>query len=474
MSTAATAYDNIKISPYQLSHLQKLTITQAVNEHARLRLTGIVPEEQKDSYVAATEAGTSIQVSQTAEDGSETVLFHGKVLHIEVKAVRDIYYLEVEAVSPTYDMDLKLHSRSFQNKGMAFSALLQQVMSAYGGSDGVDLASGGASIGGFTIQYQETDWQFLMRMASRYQAGLLPSASQGTAKLTVGVSEGDDRGQLENFHYRASKRIADYRIAAQNGGYDVDENDFIDYEVETYQALELGSRITFKGRSLFVREAYTEMADGLLKHRYRFCSKKGLVSRRLYNEKLIGASVSGRVIAVSRDQVQIHLDIDKSQSKQEACWFPYSSVYTAEGNSGWYCMPEIGDVVRLYFPGRKEEEGIAISSVRQDSEEGETNKLGNPDIKYFRTASGKELMMSPSEIVITGKDGEVFIRLNDSDGIEIFSKKEIKLISKEDITMNSEKKIVISAKEEISMSCKESNLKMDGSTILSGQETKTN
>ncbi|MCR8998468.1 hypothetical protein NW825_26900, partial [Brevibacillus laterosporus] len=62
-------------------------------------------------------------------------------------------------------------------------------------------------------------------------------------------------------------------------------------------------------------------------------------------------------------------------------------------------------------------------------------------------------LMSPSEIVITAKDGEIFIRLNDQDGIQILSKKKIKIISEEDIMMDSEKKVIISAKEEINITC---------------------
>ena len=30
--------------------------------------------------------------------------------------------------------------------------------------------------------------------------------------------------------------------------------------------------------------------------------------------------------------------------------FPYATVYSTPDGTGWYCMPEIGDAVRLYFP----------------------------------------------------------------------------------------------------------------------------
>lgn len=82
--------------------------------------------------------------------------------------------------------------------------------------------------------------------------------------------------------------------------------------------------------------------------------------------------------------------------------------------------------------------------------------------------------MSPTEVVITAQDGDIFIRLNEANGIEIFSKKEIKLISEADISVNASKKILLSAEEEISLQCKESKITMNGSVQIFGKEVKAN
>ncbi len=475
MSSSVTAYHNLLVKPYDLAHLLELTISKKVNEHDRLRFTGIVPQELKDRYVEMTDPDTQIEVRQVSENGSSIPLFTGKVLNIEVKAVRDIYYMEVEAISHSYDLDVKRKSRSFQNLNMSYSALVQQVVSDYTDVDVMDLASKGAKLGTFTIQYQETDWQFLKRMASRFHTGLVSACGAGKPKFYFGVPDGGSKGNIEDFNYTVKKRMSTYRVSSENYIPGIDENEFIYYQVETDKVLEIGNRVSFKGKNLYVSEVFTKMKEGLLKHSYTFCSQKGMSQNTIYHTGIVGASVQGRVIKVAKDNVKVHLEIDKEQSVGEAYWFPYSSVYTAEGHSGWYCMPELGDHVRVYFPSSKEEDAIALSSVRKNSEEGETNKLGNPDIKYFRTAAGKELMMSPNEILISAKDNQILIRLNDSDGIQIFSNKKIKVISQEDIMLDSQKKIVITAKEEINMTCKESNIKMaDGNISITGKEVKTN
>ena len=61
--------------------------------------------------------------------------------------------------------------------------------------------------------------------------------------------------------------------------------------------------------------------------------------------------------------VKINLEIDGNQDEGTARWFPYSTVYSSPDGTGWYCMPEVGDAIRLYFPDNEEKNAYAISSV---------------------------------------------------------------------------------------------------------------
>ncbi|ANY67512.1 hypothetical protein BBD42_14295 [Paenibacillus sp. BIHB 4019] len=475
MSTNIIAPHNVQIAPFELVHMLSLSVEKKINEHAKLVFTGIVSEDLKDSYVEMTDSETQVEVSQKDEEGGLSPLFYGLVQRIEVKAVRDVYVLKVEALSHTCQLDLEKHTRSYQDTGMTYKALIDQMAASYPGMDVLDTATQGASLGKFTLQYQETDWAFLKRMASRFQAGLMPSAMFNSPKVFLGTPDGDAAGKLADMPYSVRKDVLHYRRMCKIGMQGVTEQDFIFYEIETTQwLLDLGQCITFKKQQLYVCEMHSQWKEGMLSHRYLLCSGKGLSQPPLYAAALTGASLQGKVLAIAKDTVQIHLDIDEKQDAGKAYWFPYSSVYTAEGGTGWYCMPEKGDQVRVYFPSGKEENGIASSSVRQNVEEGEHNKLGNPDHKFFRTPAGKELKMTPEEIIITGKDGEVFIRLSDEGGIEIISKKKITIKAEEDIAIDSQQKVLISAKDEISLTCKESLIKMDGNTTIKGKELKTN
>ncbi|MGD8399512.1 MAG: phage baseplate assembly protein V [Bacillota bacterium] len=473
MILPSLGYEAIQIAPFQVKELKDLQIVRKINEHTRLTFTGIIPAAQKNSYLDSADAKTQVEVT-LAGNGQSITFFKGPATKVQVKTVRDIYYLEVEALSHTYDLDIMVKNRSFQNGALTYTDMFQKVIATYPGADLKDTASRGATLDTFAIQYRLTDWQYLKQKASLFHAGLIPADTAAKPQFYIGVPEGDSQGDLDNFHYSVRKNIGRFRIAAENYQSSLQESDFVSYEVETGQILKLGDQINFKGKSLYVAEAISLMEQGLLKHRYRLTPKGGLSQETIYNPALTGASVPGKVLAVARDNVRVHLEIDLEQKETEAYWFPYTSVYTAEGNSGWYCMPEVGDSVRVYFPGPGETNAAAVGSIRQDSNDGQNNKVGNPDVKYFRTKSGKELMFSPSEIVITGKDGEVFVRLNDQEGIEIYSKQGLKLTSQKDLTLESAQKITITAGQEIAMECGESNLKMDGTTSIKGYEIKSN
>jgi phage gp45-like len=59
-------------------------------------------------------------------------------------------------------------------------------------------------------------------------------------------------------------------------------------------------------------------------------------------------------------------------------------------------------------------------------------------------------MFSDQEILITGKDGELLVRLNETDGIEILSPQAVTVTAKKDVTINSEEgKVAISAAAEL-------------------------
>jgi hypothetical protein len=409
-------------------------------------------------------------VCQKTGAGKKESLFMGLTANIGIKVVRDIYYLEVEGVSHTEKLDIKLRDRSFQDKDMKYSQLLKEVISAYPGGDIQDNISKGKTLSQFTLQRNETDWQFLMRLASRFNTVLIPDDLVDKPRLSFGLPEGKGSDAIlpDGLPYRIGKSLSDYSDLSANYLESITETDFTFFVVETGQYYPLGFKVKFRDIRLVVAQFTAEMKSGNFLYEYLLFPTSGLKQKPILNRQITGAALEGKVIDTAKDTVRVHLDIDKNQEKSKAWWFPYSSFYTAEGNSGFYCMPQQGDV-QVYFPTGREEEGFVMNSVRKDKQS--CAKIQNPDVKYFGTNHGKELMMSGGELSLTAKntkEGKIQIKLNDDDGIEIRSDNEISLSARKDMVFDLDQKVSIKAKDEVQLVCGDSSIDMDGVTHFKG------
>jgi hypothetical protein len=460
-------YGNIElVSPYEVQHLNEIKIVKKVNDHAKLYVTGVIPEEQQDFSIDMASRTDTVKVNQMENGSIVRTLFSGPVSHIGIRAVRGIYYMELEARSHTCSMDVKRKSRSFQNKTMRYTHLIEAILAKYPGSDSIDMATESSEIRKCIIQYEETDWQFLKRMASHFGTVLIPEATADAPKFWFGMPEGRP-GELWEHPYSVKKTLPLYMETTENGYAEgLNENDFLSYQVESEAYFNLGDRVIYKGKEWVIAGSTAVMKNGTLTYEYILASEKGIRQNLILNDLIAGASLEGKIIDVAKDTVKIHLDIDETQDKNEACWFPYSTPYTAEGNSGWYCMPELGDTVKLYIPGSREEEAVAIRSIRRG--EDRSPKVEDPAIKYWGTPHGKEMRLGEQELTLSAKEEGIFLKLHEEDGIEIHSEKPIVFTSEKDLKIDVNKKLDIQAKEAIYMVCGASSMMLDGITDIQG------
>jgi hypothetical protein len=464
-SKTTIAYGNIKIkSPYNIKTILNLRMEQRINDHSKIYISGIISDENKEKYVEQATIKDVIEVTQTDDNSATTKLFKGIVIEIEIKAARGIYYIELVGASSTFDMDVKLKRRSFQDKDMPYTDLVKKVIAEYPG-DSIDMAAKGEKLKNFIIQYDETDWEFLKRMASHFNTGLVADHLSDKPKFWFGIPSGGSKGDLKEFNYNVSKKVEDYRQLSENKVVGIDAGDFTYFEVETDKVLNIGDTVTFNSINLYVSSSISYIENSVLRNTYFLTPKKGLTQDLMLNSKACKKAVEGKVIEVKEDNVRVHLDIDKEQQKDKAYWFPYATTHTSEGNTGWYCMPELEDRVKLYFPTDREEEGIVVDSIRRRTKGGD--KIGKPEEKYFRTKFKKENKYTEKELAFSAKDEKVLISLHEDKGIEILTDSELKIKCDNDLIINADK-INLEAAKGIDVVCNASSIKMDGKTDIKG------
>jgi hypothetical protein len=475
------AYHNIivQLGGRLLPELRELKIIRKFNEHAQLRLTTLLPEGEAADFLESVGAQTAVEV-KLADSEASRILFCGPVTALTVKAARDVYTLEIAAGSHTCDLDVAKTDRSFQNPALTYKSLVKTVIGTTTGADCiVNPRIADQKIGRFILQYRETDWQLLKRVASALGTGLIADAAAGGPKFWFGLPENDSRIVTAgvHYHYQVRKKLHSYREIEARQPSRALEDDFVNYEVELDEILRVGARLRFQNKSLMVTEAITELKQGDLKHRYCLTPEKGFLQNPAYNRLIAGLTLEGKVIEVEEDRVKLQLRIDGNQTPSEACWFSYASGFTSEGNTGWYCMPELSDWAKLYFPACREEEAYVISSVRRKERSGK--RLQDPEIKRFRTVNGmaeadafaKEMLFKRDQLHITlsGKDDNVLmIQIDDQKGVTVASGKELAIAAKRDININTGQKLRITAGEAIELQCRDSRIALNDLVEVEG------
>ncbi|OXM85378.1 contractile injection system protein, VgrG/Pvc8 family [Paenibacillus rigui] len=462
MSEKVHTYANLAVLPYEFESLLDFELVQQAGEHTRLRLSGIVPEEKLDQYVERADDEERIQVSVQDEERS-IVLFEGVVTQLSVRAVRGVRTLTVEANSSTVLLDMKKRTRSFQNTGLLYSDLFAGLIAEYPQADVSDTASQGKSIGGLLVQYQETDWQFVRRLASHFHAPLVPIGTQTGVKFAAGLPDSGEPQTLEAYNYTIKKDLEEYKRKSGGGIDDWSEQDSISYEVSSSKIIGLGSPVQFLQRTLYVFRVESRIEGGVLNHHYVLKERDGFRIPTEFAYALAGASLFGKITGVAKDQVRVGLHIDGGRGGE--IWFPYSTVYSSPDGSGWYCMPEVGDEVRLYFPDAQEKHAFAASSV--DTASSDPAKRSNPEVKSISTKYGKQIVFQPGSVEIIGS-GKLLMRLTDEGGIEINSDKKIVLSAEDDIEITGGAKVLIQGEEGVNLKQANASLDINEEVTISG------
>ena len=147
-----------------------------------------------------------------------------------------------------------------------------------------------------------------------------------------------------------------------------------------------------------------------------------------------------------------------------SCWYSFSTVYSSADGTGWYCMPEIGDTVRLYFPTSKEQEAYVVSAYHESG----ASLRKHPECKFWRNKEGKEIQLSPERILLTNNDG-TYIELSDDNGIEIVSESSVTVKSGGSLSItSSNSSIEMSAPKKIRLKQGDTEMNLGGDIGMQG------
>lgn len=475
MEDYAVTYEQIVLNAYQTEHILTLEIDESINSHGKLHMTAIVPEELSEQYVYNTTPMTPVTLSYLNENNNMETLCRGIVTNIQINCQGNVYQMDLMVKGKTYAMDIIKRSRSFQNISMTIHQLIREVMLGYDNSDCI-IQIPDEPIGKLVVQYQETDWEFLVRFASHYGAVVIPDMISEKLALFVGVPKEGDLYTVNPCQYNLIKQVGEYLNIKENRWSNALEADFTVFQIWDYRIFRVGNQIDLNGIYLTVQSVQRVLSDGILKNQYELKPKNGLRGLELYNETIVGASITGQVTKISRDKVMVQLEID--ESNRSAYWFPYSTMSASPDGSGWYCMPEKGDRVRVYFPTNQEADAYAVSSISGyiPQPEDVEDPMGNPNVKYLKTKEDQAIQFTEDGIIINSGSGQATIFLGNSGELTIYGNTDVNVTAQNTLSLLSKGLLLVGATDSISLKKgegsnitmnKEGNIKISGKKIYS-------
>lgn len=359
--------ERIRVTPFVLEQVLACDIIKKINDHGRASVKGYIPPDREQEYMDMVSQGLAARIEAVGGNGESRVIFSGIVEEGRVRHMGGTLMMELDLVTHTYLMDLNPAIRAFQGPGLPYRRIFETIAGAYPGGACMMAEGEGTVAEDLVVQYEETDWEFLKRMASHLQTVMLPDFQAGGMKCYAGLPGWPGTASMDAVSYATCKLVGDYRYKKQNRVEGLEEGDELCYRVQGLEVLELGEQASFQGRVLCVAEAESHLDGHQLRSTYLLKPKAGFRVPKEYNGKAVGASLDGIVAGIEGAEVKVRLNADAAAG--EGRWFPFSTVYSSPDGSGWYCMPEEGDEVRLYFPTFKEKHAYVVNAVHLPVEE---------------------------------------------------------------------------------------------------------
>lgn len=424
---------NISVGLFPFTKILNVTITHGPNVFGQCMIVGEMDHKSADNIAQRTDESSETEVITTAQ-GQPSRLFCGIVKNIAVNHLNEYAEVTVVLEDTCKKLDIQTHQRSYQDITATYGDLIRKSISGEGTAE---VTVTDRQTGTLVVQYDETNWDFCIRMASQLGAPVFSDLQADDPHLYVGLPPSDQVKDLSTAIFQMRKNTLANSVPP--GKIAVSE-DTSDNGLKSYCYLFAGNFVKVDSSFYAIKSVAAEMRDGILEMSYGLLPMgneapaagsttdvRGLAVSAGTNQNCSGKMFTGKVKNVSGSKVQVQFSFDSEFSGNY--WFEYSTAYSSSDQSGWYCMPEIGDTVRVFFPSGSEGEAFAASS---------TPKFMGKDPKdKVWMAHGKCIQLTEQGIKISCDGEEAYIDLSPENGIIISSKR--------DLTVNAAGEVLVQA-----------------------------
>ena len=407
----------------------KLEIDSRIGEHTIGKIKYIGSANQLSLYDALIDRkgdkeikilGRS-NIADNAGNSTEKIFLNGVIKELQInETTAGALTVEITAISKSVLLDRIPRYRSFQDPTLTYSAIAGEINGNYGTNDGkiVNVGEDMQAVPRMTIQYNETDWEYLKRIASYTGQPVMAYSDKVFVRFFKNIP-----AQTPNLKYsQFGKRTKEERIYFKITGTEV-------YPVATPIKLKTRNRVSGEEveNDYYVLENKIYNEGNTLKSEYILGKQTDYFVDPIPHEKIRGAVIEARTVHIARtdesksnhgrndgssDNLEeraigtkpLNKYIEKAENSQNEnvkervkasdiavmtlnlteglmdlgengqsfedkyagkSYFPYVTPYS-QTNTGFTPAPEVNDRVALYFPSGNETKAFVIGALNND------------------------------------------------------------------------------------------------------------
>ena len=359
--------------------IQEFVLDENINEHQKLEIQLEMDDEQRKNLERVIEKeDVEIEIELTnADKDVKRKVFSGIVDYFEILDYGSYgcrILMRAFSKSVLFDRKNEKKYRVFQDRNLMFSDIIDEINKEYADKKleikYSDIAK--KQIGSLIVQFDETDWEFLVRLASQLKTGMFV-IEQGI--ILFGMVE---MGEIK----KENKYFSDYSL--------VRDYKNLYYKVHSNKVINLGDTVSISENAVenegnnknssgnkgnfSVLKTRIFLKDFILKSEFLATDMSGYHIFKKYNEKIKGCRIEANVERVFEDGGIAKMEVrfaeglkkivqersnsesnDKAYDDYGIKRFPLSyQTFYSQTNTGFFCTPEINDTVEVYFPNEDE------------------------------------------------------------------------------------------------------------------------
>ena len=359
--------------------IQEFVLDENINEHQKLEIQLEMDDEQRknlERIIEKEDVGIEIELANVDKDVKRRV-FSGIVDYFEILDYGSYgcrILMRAFSKSVLFDRKNEKKYRVFQDRNLMFSDIIDEINKDYADKK-LEIKYSDITkkqIGSLIVQFDETDWEFLVRLASQLKTGMFV-IEQGI--ILFGIVE---MGEIK----KENKYFSDYSL--------VRDYKNLYYKVQSNKVINLGDTVSISENAVenegndkdssgnkgnfSVLKTRIFLKDFILKSEFLATDMSSYHIFRKYNEKIRGCRIEANVERVFEDGGIAKMEVrfaeglkkivqersneesnDKAYDDYGIKRFPLSyQTFYSQTNTGFFCTPEVNDTVEVYFPNEDE------------------------------------------------------------------------------------------------------------------------